>query len=125
MHSNYNNLYIPISLNNRDLHIENIEKKFKPGTIITPDHIKSRIVQGSSIGVFAKFVDCKVVLIQHYMYYWIKVIVNHQEWQDRDAYEERYKKCIHFRDYYNPMTGKLQDEPWRGQENKKDKIYLL
>ena len=113
MTSNYNEIFIEISPTNRAIHIENLERKFVVGTKITPMHIASGIRHGASFDGFSKFVDCTIVYFGYYLGSWIKIVVDYSEWRNEDACEERYKKCLEFNKYYNPITGELGTEPFR------------
>ncbi|MBP6566079.1 MAG: hypothetical protein KA270_02865 [Saprospiraceae bacterium] len=112
MTSNYNEIFIEISPTNRSKHIEMLEMKFVVGTKIIPMHISSSLRHSASFGGFSKFVDCTIVDFNYYLGAWIKIVVDYSEWRSEDAYEERYKKCLEFNKYYNPITGELGIEPF-------------
>lgn len=112
MNSNYNELYVNINHRNRSMHIENLERKFKIGTIITPDHLGTSLLQPSSWMLY-QFIDCTVIDFSYYMGVWIRITVDHKEWSDDSKHEERFNKARYFIDHFNPITGKVEENPIR------------
>lgn len=123
MISNYNEIIIPISEANRSKHVEHLEAKFKVGTVLTPEHFKSKVLYSTGFNPI-KFIDTTIVDFSYYMGCWIKVTVNYSEWSSEEQIESKLEKWEHFRKHYNPITGELQDEPFYNND-KHHKIYTF